>query len=119
LDRWTMRAPASAPPSWRSTSPSNTHWTMDEYRHDRDGWPRLRLTHSRGNRRPRGGQRLEAGLPRHRSIAPRLRPVLAARELARSHDDAAAYAHFRDRYRDIARARTLGFEGHIAAEAMP
>ena len=38
--------------------------------------------------------------------------------LARSHDDAAAYAHFRDRYRDI--ARTLGFEGHIAwAEAMP
>jgi hypothetical protein len=30
----------------------------------------------------------------------------------------AAYADFRDRYRDI--ARTLGFEGHIAwADAMP
>ena len=38
--------------------------------------------------------------------------------LARPHSDAAAYAHLRDRYRDM--ARTLGFEGHIAwAEAMP
>ena len=38
--------------------------------------------------------------------------------LARAHRDAAAYAHLRDRYRDM--ARTLGFEGHIAwAEAMP
>jgi hypothetical protein len=38
--------------------------------------------------------------------------------LARAHDDAAAYAHFRDRYRDM--AKTLGYEGHIAwAEAMP
>ena len=38
--------------------------------------------------------------------------------LARAHGDAATYAHFRDRYRDM--ARTLGFEGHIAwAEAMP
>ena len=38
--------------------------------------------------------------------------------LARAHDDAAAYAHFRDRYRDM--ARTLGFEGHMEwAEAMP
>ena len=38
--------------------------------------------------------------------------------LARAHGDAAAYAHFRDRYRDM--AKTLGFEGHIAwAEAMP
>jgi adenylate cyclase len=38
--------------------------------------------------------------------------------LARAHGDAAAYAHFRDRYRDT--ARTLGFEGHIAwAEEMP
>jgi class 3 adenylate cyclase len=38
--------------------------------------------------------------------------------LARAHGDAAAYAHFRDRYRDM--ARSLGFEGHIAwAEAMP
>jgi class 3 adenylate cyclase len=38
--------------------------------------------------------------------------------LAQAHGDAAAYADFRDRYRDM--ARTLGFEGHIAwAEAMP
>ena len=38
--------------------------------------------------------------------------------LARAHGDATAYAHLRDRYRDM--ARSLGFEGHIAwAEAMP
>jgi hypothetical protein len=38
--------------------------------------------------------------------------------LARAHGDAAAYAHFRDRYRDM--ATSLGFEGHIAwAEARP
>jgi hypothetical protein len=38
--------------------------------------------------------------------------------LAQAHDDAASYADFRDRYRDM--ARTLGFEGHIEwAEAMP
>jgi class 3 adenylate cyclase len=38
--------------------------------------------------------------------------------LARAHGDDAAYADFRDRYRDM--AKTLGFEGHIAwAEAMP
>ena len=38
--------------------------------------------------------------------------------LARAHGDDAAYAHFRDRYRDM--AKTLDFEGHIAwAEAMP
>jgi hypothetical protein len=38
--------------------------------------------------------------------------------LARAHGDDAAYAHFRDRYCDM--AKTLGFEGHIAwAEAMP
>jgi hypothetical protein len=38
--------------------------------------------------------------------------------LARAHGDAAAYAHFRDCYRDM--ARTLGFEVHIAwTEAMP
>jgi class 3 adenylate cyclase len=38
--------------------------------------------------------------------------------LAQAHGDAAAYAHFRDRHRDM--AKTLGFEGHIAwAEAMP
>ncbi len=38
--------------------------------------------------------------------------------LARAHLDDAAYAEFRDRYRDM--ARSLGFDGHIAwAEAMP
>jgi hypothetical protein len=38
--------------------------------------------------------------------------------LARVHGDVATYAHFRDRYRDM--ATSLGFEGHIAwAEAMP
>jgi hypothetical protein len=38
--------------------------------------------------------------------------------LARARRDAAAYGHFRDRYRDM--AKTLGFEGHIEwAEAMP
>jgi class 3 adenylate cyclase len=38
--------------------------------------------------------------------------------LARAHGDAAAYAHFRDRYREM--ARSLEFDGHIAwAEAMP
>jgi hypothetical protein len=38
--------------------------------------------------------------------------------LALAHGDAAAYADFRDRYRDM--AKTLGFEGHIVwAEAMP
>ena len=37
--------------------------------------------------------------------------------LAQARGDAAAYAHFRDRYRDL--AESLGFEGHIAwAEAM-
>ncbi len=37
--------------------------------------------------------------------------------LARAHGDAAAYADFRNRYRDM--ARSLGFEGHITwAEAM-
>ncbi len=38
--------------------------------------------------------------------------------LARARGDAAAYAQFRDRYRDT--AKTLGFEGHIGwADAMP
>jgi class 3 adenylate cyclase len=38
--------------------------------------------------------------------------------LARAHGNAAAYPHFRDRYRDM--ARSLEFEGHIAwAKAMP
>jgi hypothetical protein len=37
--------------------------------------------------------------------------------LARAHGDAAAYAHFRDHYREM--ARSLEFDGHIAlAEAM-
>jgi hypothetical protein len=45
-------------------------------------------------------------------------PLLRLRALlARAHGDAATYAQFRDRYRDM--AKTLGFEGHIAlAEAM-
>jgi class 3 adenylate cyclase len=38
--------------------------------------------------------------------------------LARAHGDAAAYTHFKDRYREM--ATSLGFEGHIGwAEAMP
>jgi hypothetical protein len=38
--------------------------------------------------------------------------------LARAHGDTAAYAHFRDRYREM--ARSLEFDGHKAwAEAMP
>ena len=38
--------------------------------------------------------------------------------LARAHGDATGYAHFRDRYRDM--ATSLGFEGHMKwAEAMP
>jgi hypothetical protein len=38
--------------------------------------------------------------------------------LARARGDDAAYADFRDRYRDM--AKTLEFDGHIAwAEAMP
>jgi hypothetical protein len=38
--------------------------------------------------------------------------------LARAHGDPAAYAHFRDRYRGM--AKTLGFEGHMEwADAMP
>ena len=38
--------------------------------------------------------------------------------LARARGDAAPYAHFRDRYRDM--AKSLGFDGHIDwAEAMP
>ncbi len=46
-------------------------------------------------------------------------PLLRLRALlARAQGDAATYAQFRDRYRDM--AKTLGFEGHIAlAEAMP
>jgi hypothetical protein len=46
-------------------------------------------------------------------------PLLRMRALlARARGDDAAYAQFRDRYRDM--AKTLGFDGHIAwAEAMP
>ncbi|MGO9286852.1 MAG: ATP-binding protein [Mycobacterium sp.] len=46
-------------------------------------------------------------------------PLLRLRALlAQAHGDAATYAQFRDRYRDM--AKTLGFEGHIAlAESMP
>ena len=46
-------------------------------------------------------------------------PLLRLRALlAQAHGDAATYAQFRDRYRDM--AKTLGFEGHIAlAKAMP
>jgi len=55
----------------------------------------------------------DEGLVIHEIWLLRLRALLA-----RAHRDAAAYAHLRDRYRDM--ARTLGFEGHIAwAEAMP
>ncbi|MGA7054669.1 MAG: adenylate/guanylate cyclase domain-containing protein [Mycobacterium sp.] len=55
----------------------------------------------------------EEGLPIRDIWLLRLRALLAG-----AHDDAAAYTHFRDRYRDM--ARTLGFEGHIEwAEAMP
>ncbi len=46
-------------------------------------------------------------------------PLLRLRALlAQARGDAATYAQFRDRYRNM--AKTLGFEGHIAlAEAMP
>jgi len=38
--------------------------------------------------------------------------------LARARGDSVSYAHFRDRYRDL--ANSLGFEGHVEwAEAMP
>jgi class 3 adenylate cyclase len=60
-----------------------------------------------------------AALPTNVIPAAREITVLRLRALlARAHGDATAYAHFRDRYRDM--ATTLGFEGHIAwAEAMP
>jgi class 3 adenylate cyclase len=55
----------------------------------------------------------EAGLVIREIWLLRLRALLA-----RAHGDDPAYAHFRDRYRDM--ARRLEFEGHIAwAEAMP
>jgi len=60
-----------------------------------------------------------AARPANEGLAMRDIWVLRSRALlARAHGDAAAYAQFRDRYRDM--AKTLGFEGHIAwAEAMP
>jgi adenylate cyclase len=56
--------------------------------------------------------RTDPGFVLHEIWLLRLRALVA-----RAHGDAAAYAHFRDRYRDM--AKTLGFEGHIAwSEAM-
>jgi hypothetical protein len=59
-----------------------------------------------------------AGVPTDDGLA--LRDVLLLRLhalLARAHGDAAGYAQFRDRYRDM--AKSLGFQGHIAwAEEM-
>ena len=49
----------------------------------------------------------DEGLPIRDVMLLRLRALLA-----RAHGDAAAYAHFRDRYRDM--ATSLGFEGHMA-----
>jgi len=59
-----------------------------------------------------------AGAPADEELAIRDIWLLRLRALlCKAHGDAAAYAHFRDRYRDM--AKTLGFEGHIAwAEAM-
>jgi hypothetical protein len=59
-----------------------------------------------------------AGAPADEELAIRDIWLLRLRALLyKAHGDAAAYAHFRDRYRDM--AKTLGFEGHIAwAEAM-
>jgi hypothetical protein len=48
------------------------------------------------------------------------RPAVAAAGhlMVWAHGEAAAYAHLRDRYLDV--ARTLGYEGHIAgAQTVP
>jgi hypothetical protein len=60
-----------------------------------------------------------AAAPAHEGLVIRDIWLLRLRALlARTYGDATAYAHFRDRYRDM--AKTLGFEGHIEwAEAMP
>jgi hypothetical protein len=60
-----------------------------------------------------------AAAPADEGMAAREIWLLRARALlARARGDAAAYAQFRDRYRDM--ARSLEFDGHIAwAEAMP
>ena len=58
-----------------------------------------------------------ARLPADDSVGPDLMLPRLRALLARSRGDAVAYAHFRDRYRDM--AKTLGSEAHIAwAEAM-
>ena len=59
-----------------------------------------------------------AAAPADDSVAARDVWMLRLRALlARAHDDAAAYAHLRDQYREM--AESLGFEGHIdAAKAM-
>ena len=54
-----------------------------------------------------------AAAPTHDGLAVRDIWLLRLQALlARARGDTAAYAHFRDRYRDM--ARTLGYEGHIA-----
>ncbi len=60
-----------------------------------------------------------ATAPSEEGLAPRDILLLRLRALlARAGGDDAAYAHFRDRYRET--AKTLAFEGHIAqADAMP
>jgi hypothetical protein len=60
-----------------------------------------------------------AAAPADEGLAMREIWLLRSRALrARARGDDAAYAHFRDRYRDM--ARSLGFGGHIAwAEEMP
>jgi hypothetical protein len=60
-----------------------------------------------------------AAAPADEGLAMREIWLLRSRALlARARGDDAAYAHFRDRYRDM--ATSLGFEGHIAwAEEMP
>jgi uncharacterized protein YicC (UPF0701 family) len=73
------------------------------------------------------GDVAEAEAAIERLAAARAEEGLAIREiwllrlralLARAHRDDAAYADFRDRYRDM--AKTLGYEGHMKwAEAMP
>jgi hypothetical protein len=76
--------------------------------------PRLRFTSPSARRIEQS-----AAAPADEGLALRDIWLLGLRALlARAHGDAAAYAHLRDRYRDM--ARTLGFKGQIAwAEAMP
>jgi len=51
-------------------------------------------------------------------VIPEIWLLLLRALLARAHGDAAADAHLRDRYRDM--ATTLEFDGHTAwAEAVP